>query len=64
MQFGSTVRAFRAFGRIRRARNSFEYPNTTVAGPSPEDIADAIAVAAQARDAAATILGQEILTPW
>ena len=28
-QFGSTTHVFRAFGRIRRARNSFEYPSTT-----------------------------------
>src|SRR5215472_10237800 len=25
-QFGSTVKSFRSFGRIRRARNNFEYP--------------------------------------
>jgi len=42
-QFGSTVRAFRSFGRIRRARNSFEYPSTIAPGPSADDVADAIA---------------------
>ena len=63
-QFGSTVRVFRAFGRIRRARNSFEYPSTTTPGPSPDDVTDAIAVATQAREAATTILGQSVLTPW
>jgi len=42
-QFGSTVRAFRSFGRIRRARNSFEYPSTIASGPSADDVADAIA---------------------
>ena len=26
-QFGATVRVFRSFGRIRRARKSFEYPS-------------------------------------
>lgn len=34
-QFGSSVRAFRSLGRIRRARNSFEYPDTDTAGPRP-----------------------------
>src|SRR5580704_16616770 len=36
-QFGSTVRVFRSFSRIRRARNGFEYPSTRDAwasGPS------------------------------
>ncbi len=59
-QSGSTVRVFRAFGRIRRSRNSFEYPSTTAPGPSP----DAITVATQAREAATTILDQGVLTPW
>lgn len=30
-------------GRIRRARNSFEYPSTATPGPSADDVADAIA---------------------
>jgi hypothetical protein len=42
-QFGTTVRIFRSFGRVRRARNSFEYraatvqalPATTSTMPSP-----------------------------
>jgi hypothetical protein len=63
-QFGSTVRAFRSFGRIRRARNSFEYPSTDMPGPSPDDVRDAISTATPARDAAATILEQDLLTPW
>ncbi|MBO0775985.1 MAG: hypothetical protein J2P34_06685 [Actinobacteria bacterium] len=63
-QFGTTVLAFRSFGRIRRARNRFEYPTTIAPGPSREDIDDAIAVATQARDAAATILEQDLLTTW
>ena len=60
-QFGST---FRAFGRIRRARNSFEYPSATTPGPAPDDVTDAITVATQAHQAAATILAQNVLTPW
>ncbi len=63
-QFGSMVRALRAFGRIRRARNSFEYPSLTTPGPAAEDVTDAITIATQARDAATTILDQRVLTPW
>jgi hypothetical protein len=63
-QFGSTVRAFRSFSRIRRARNSFEYPSTDTPGPSPDDVREAITTATQAHDAAATILDQDVLTPW
>lgn len=63
-QFGSTVRAFRSFGRIRRARNNFKYPSTVAPGPSPDDVRDAIAAATQARDAAVTILEQDLLAPW
>jgi len=31
-QFGPSVPAFRSFSRIRRARNSFEYPSATTPG--------------------------------
>lgn len=63
-QFGSTVRAFRSFGRIRRARNSFEYPSTVTPGPSADDVSDAIDAATQARQAAVTIINQDLLAPW
>jgi hypothetical protein len=63
-QFGSTVRVFRSFSRIRRARNSFEYPSTAAPGPSSDDVNDAITAGTQARDAAATILKQDVLTDW
>lgn len=63
-QFGSTVRAFGSFGRIRRARNRFEYPSTVAPGPSADDVADAIAAAAQAHQAATTILEKGLLTAW
>ncbi len=63
-QFGTTVRAFRSFSRIRRARNAFEYPSTSAPGPSAEDVSDAIAIATQVRDAAITILQQDLLTTW
>ncbi|HEV2373555.1 MAG TPA: HEPN domain-containing protein [Streptosporangiaceae bacterium] len=63
-QFGTTVRVFRSFGRVRRARNSFEYPSSDSPGPTSDDIEDAIAVATQAREAATTIFDQGILTRW
>jgi HEPN domain len=63
-QFGATVRVFRSFGRIRRARNNFDYPSSDSPGPASEDIDDAIAVATQACEAAATILDQDVLTRW
>lgn len=63
-QFGATVRVFRTFSRIRRARNTFEYPSTVTPGPSPDDVTDAITAATQARDAAMTILQQDLLSRW
>lgn len=63
-QFGATVRVFRTFSRIRRARNTFEYPSTLTPGPSPDDVTDAITAATQARDATMTILQQDLLTRW
>ncbi len=63
-QFGSTVRVFRSLSRIRRARNSFEYPSTVTPGPSSDDVADAITAATQARAAAVTILRQNVLGAW
>jgi hypothetical protein len=63
-QFGSTIRALRSFSRIRRARNSFEYPSTETPGPSGDDVKDAIRVAREVNDAAGKILDSEILSPW
>lgn len=63
-QFGSATRPFRAFGRIRRARNNFEYPSSATFGPAADDVIDAITVATQAREAATTIIDQKILRPW
>jgi hypothetical protein len=63
-QFGSSVRVFRAFSRIRRARNAFEYPSAATPGPAPDDVADAVTAATQARDAASTIIDQNVLMPW
>jgi HEPN domain len=63
-QFGSTVRVLRSFGRIRRARNNFEYPSSETPGPSADDLEDAVKVATEVRSAVATILEERILTPW
>lgn len=63
-QFGSTIRVLRSYGRIRRARNNFEYPSSETPGPSPDDVTDAVEVATKVRDAAATILQQDLLTIW
>jgi HEPN domain-containing protein len=63
-QFGSSIRALRSFSRLRRARNSFEYPSTETPGPSVDDVKDAIRVAREVNDAADKILESEILSPW
>jgi hypothetical protein len=63
-QFGASVSVFRSFARIRRARNSFEYPSADAPGPSADDARDAIATATRAHEAAAKILEQKVLTHW
>jgi hypothetical protein len=62
-QLGSTIRALRSFSRLRRARNSLEYPSTQTPGPSADDAKDAIRVAREVNDAAAKILDSDILSP-
>ena len=63
-QFGASVQAFKSFGRIRRARNDFEYPDSDTRGPTIDDTEDAIGTATRARDAAVTVLDQHLLSPW
>ena len=63
-QFGSTLRTLSAFGRLRRARNRFEYPDSDDAGPSPDDVLDAVDVAQRTRDTVQTVLNSAVLTPW
>ena len=58
------LRKIAAALRIRRSRNRFEYPDSDTAGPSRDDVHDAITTATAARDAAATILDRNLLTPW
>lgn len=63
-QFGSSIRALRSYSRLRRARNTFEYPSTETPGPSEDDVKDAIRVAREVNDAADKILESGILTRW
>ena len=63
-QFGSSIRALRSFSRLRRARNSFEYPSTETPGPSGDDVKDAIRVAREVNDAADKVLESGVLSPW
>jgi HEPN domain-containing protein len=63
-QFGTSIRALRSFSRIRRARNSFEYPSAGTPGPSEDDVDDAIRVAREVNDAAGKLLKSEILPSW
>ena len=63
-QFGSSIRALRSFSRLRRARNSFEYPSTDTPGPSQDDVTDAIQVAREVNDAARKILESTTLSAW
>ncbi|MGH3165740.1 MAG: HEPN domain-containing protein [Trebonia sp.] len=63
-QFGVSIRALRSFSRLRRARNSFEYPSAESPGPSEDDVKDAIRVAREINDAADKILASGVLSPW
>lgn len=63
-QFGTSIRALRSFSRLRRARNSFEYPSTETPGPSDDDVRDAIRVANEVNDAARKVLEGGVLSPW
>ena len=63
-QFGSSIRALRSFSRLRRARNSFEYPSMETPGPSGDDVKDAIRVAREVNDAAGKVLESGLLSPW
>lgn len=63
-QFGTRVRAFRAYSRIRRTRNALEYPSADTAGASEQDLDDATAVAGEAVEKAASILDSGQLRLW
>lgn len=63
-QFGDTVRCFRAFSRLRRNRNRFEYPGDAASEPTIDDVDDALQVAREAVDRAGTILREGVLGQW
>ena len=63
-QFGSSIRALRSFSRLRRARNSFQYPSTETPGPSGDDVKDAIRAAREVNHAAGKVLESGLLSPW
>lgn len=63
-QFGETVRCFRAFSRLRRNRNRFEYPGDAASAPTTDDVDDALAVAREAVERAGTILREGVLSRW
>lgn len=65
-QFGgaSGTSAFRAFDRMRRARNRLEYPDTTSPGVDLDDVHDAIDNAARSVDFAHKLLRSNRLGRW
>lgn len=63
-QFGSTIRALRSFNRVRRTRNSLEYPDIDTPGPTHDDVTDALTIAEHVRTAATRIIKQRRLTTW
>ena len=63
-QFESVVPAFRAFGRVRRDRNRFEYPGDAASEPTSDDVDDALDVGQQVMTRAHTILDQDVLDRW
>ena len=63
-QFGGPGSPFRSFGRIRRNRNSYEYPDSDEAGPDEGDIDDALAVSQDAVSAALALIESGQLGSW
>ena len=63
-QFGGPGSPFRSFGRIRRNRNAYEYPDSDEAGPDAGDLEDALRVAEAALTAAHALLGSGQLGVW
>ncbi|MFA5774039.1 MAG: HEPN domain-containing protein [Ilumatobacteraceae bacterium] len=59
-----TREQFRAFGRLRRARNKYEYPGSESGGPSSDEVEDAIKEGEKAVDASRKILDSEVLSRW
>ncbi len=63
-QFGGPGSPFRSYGRIRRNRNSYEYPDSDEAGPDAADVEDAVVVAQEAVSAARALVESGQLGGW
>ncbi len=63
-QFGSGISELRAFSRIRRSRNRFEYPGDAASEATEDDVADALQIAEGALDKTITIFDRGLLGPW
>lgn len=62
-QFGD-IASLRAFNRMQRARNRFEYPDSTTIGPTTDDVDDAIASAGTSHVAAVDLVKGRRLSAW
>lgn len=63
-QFGGPGSPFLSFGRIRRNRNAYEYPDSDEAGPDVGDVDDAVAVSRDALAAAHALMESGELGLW
>ncbi len=63
-QFRGRVRALRSYSRVRRTRNSLEYPDSDTAGATDADVDDATDLAQEAIVAAVTVLDRGQLGEW
>ncbi len=64
VQFGTVIKPFKSFSRIRRARNSFEYPTASTTGPDLPELVEALEKAKAVHDAAEKLLEIGVLEPW
>jgi HEPN domain-containing protein len=62
--YSDAVPALRSFNRLRRARNSFEYPGPDTVGPDAAEVEDALAVAAAVEAAARQMVDEGVPVPW
>ncbi|MEI2779098.1 MAG: HEPN domain-containing protein [Tetrasphaera sp.] len=63
-QFGGPGSPFKSFGRIRRNRNRFEYPDSDTVAAHHEDVDDALSVADAAVLAVEQLLGSGQVDSW
>lgn len=62
--YGDSIPALRSFNRLRRARNSFEYPGPDTVGPDAAEVRDALGVAAAVEAAARTMIDEGTAVAW